>query len=85
MSDLVKRLREGIEHDVRGVTNICSDEQLMEDAADRIEALEAVLRQAYDAMLSCTPEDATTGNVIYAYHDQEAIDSAIEAIEAALK
>ena len=49
MSDLVKRLREGIEQDQHG-PYIFSAESLMDEAADRIEHLERVLILAREAM-----------------------------------
>jgi hypothetical protein len=47
MSDLVKRLREGARYD-HTTGHILSPDSIMDDAADRIEALEAALRQARD-------------------------------------
>ena len=45
MSDLVKRLREGARYDFT-TGHMLSPDSIMDDAADRIEALEAALRQA---------------------------------------
>jgi hypothetical protein len=47
MSDLVKRLREGVDFDPCGY-ELVKARQAMDDGADRIEALEAALRQAWD-------------------------------------
>ena len=45
MSDLVKRLREGARYD-HTTGHMLSPDSIMDDAADRIESLEAALRQA---------------------------------------
>jgi hypothetical protein len=49
MSDLVKRLRDGARYDY-STGEMLSPDSIMDDAADRIEALEAALRQAREAL-----------------------------------
>jgi hypothetical protein len=49
MSDLVKRLRDGARYDY-STGEMLSPDSIMDEAADRIEALEAVLRQARDEL-----------------------------------
>jgi hypothetical protein len=49
MSDLVKRLRDGVAYDPNGY-ELSEANQIMEKSAARIEALEAALRQAREAL-----------------------------------
>jgi hypothetical protein len=49
MSNLVKRLRYGVDYDAAG-PEISVANRMMDEAADRLEALEAALRQARDAL-----------------------------------
>jgi hypothetical protein len=42
------------------------------------------LKLALEALESCTPQDTSTGHVIYAWHDEELVNVAITAIKEAL-
>ncbi len=46
--------------------------------------LREVLQKALEALISCSPEDTTTGNVIYASFDESLVDAAIKQAEQAL-
>jgi len=46
--------------------------------------IEEVLKQALAALESCTPQDTSTGHVIYAWHDEELVNGAIAALKERL-
>jgi hypothetical protein len=42
------------------------------------------MKLALEALETCTPQDTSTGHVIYAWHDEELVNKAIKALEEAL-
>ena len=44
-----------------------------------------VLKQALDALESCTPQDTSTGHVIHAWHDEELVNKSITSLCQAIK
>jgi hypothetical protein len=42
------------------------------------------MKLALEALESCTPQDTSTGHVIYSWHDEELVNGAITAIKEAL-
>jgi hypothetical protein len=42
------------------------------------------MKLALDALESCTPQDTSTGHVIYAWHDEELVNVAITALKERL-
>ncbi len=42
------------------------------------------MKLALEALETCTPEDTSTGHVIYAWHDEELVNKAIKSLEEAL-
>jgi hypothetical protein len=43
-----------------------------------------VLKQALDALESCTPQDTSTGHVIHAWHDEELVNKSITSLRQAI-
>ena len=43
------------------------------------------MKLALEALESCTPQDTSTGHVIYAWHDEELVNGAITALKEVLK
>ena len=82
MSDLVKRLRDGIVWDHEGpCLNMTMDK--MSEAADRLEALEAALRQAREACIAACEGERLSDPTDQA--DDTAYEMAISDCIAAIK
>ena len=43
-----------------------------------------VLKQALEALESCTPQDTSTGHVIHAWHDEELVNKSITSLRQAI-
>ena len=49
------------------------------------EQQQAAMRQALEALESCTPEDTSTGHIVWPSYDEQAVEQAITALRRALE